>query len=105
MNLTLRCYARKCGQQWHAICTDLDVAADGASFQEAKASLAMCIELYLEGVREMPTDEQRRLLTRRAPWHVRARMAALMSWEGLRHHDSRFRGFVLQSPSPVAVSA
>ena len=42
MNLTLRCYARVCENQWHAICTDLDVAADGPSVEEAKASLAAC---------------------------------------------------------------
>ena len=105
MNLTLRCYARKCGQQWHAICTDLDIAADGTSFQDAKASLATCIDLYLEGIQEMPTHEQRRFLTRRAPWHVRTKMAVLTWWEELRSHDSRFRGFVLESPAPVPVSA
>ena len=105
MNLTLRCYAQKCGQQWHAICTDLDIATDGASFQDAKASLTTCIELYLEGIQDVPTDEQRRFLTRRAPWHVRAKMAVLTWWEGLRSHDNRFRGFVLESPAPVPVSA
>ncbi|MDE0053439.1 MAG: hypothetical protein OXT64_04180 [Gammaproteobacteria bacterium] len=105
MNLTLRCYARECDGQWYAICTDLDIAADGASFKDAKASLATCIELYLEGIQETPTDEQQRLLNRKAPWHVCARMAVLSWWEGLRRHDSGFRGFVLQPPSPVPVNA
>jgi len=76
MDLTLRCYARLRGNQWHAICTDIDVAADGASLGEAKASLATCIELYLEGNEHMPSVDRHRLLTRQAPWHIRAKMAS-----------------------------
>ena len=44
---------------------------------EVKASLATCIELYLEGVNELPAEERPRLLTRRTPWHVRAKLALM----------------------------
>ena len=101
MNLTLRCYARICGNQWHAICTDLDVAADGASLEEAKASLAACIELYLEGIEGMPADERQRILTRRAPWHVRAKMAALSFLHRQQGERATSLGFVLEPNLPV----
>lgn len=103
MDLTLQCYARLCGDQWHAICTDLDVAADGASLGEAKASLATCIELYLEGIKTMPPGDRHALLTRRAPWHVRAKMAFLSSLQRPQGDSATSLGFVLapHSPSPA----
>ena len=105
MNQALRCHARECGRQWHAICTDLDIAADGASFKDAKASLATCIELYLDGIEQLPADGQRRLLTRRAPWHVRAKMVVLTWLHSLDGDDGSSRGFVLQSGAPTPVHA
>ena len=75
--MNLQCYARPHGNQWHAICTDLDIAADGASLEEARASLAVCVELYLESAEALPAEDRRRWLTRSAPWHVRWSMALL----------------------------
>ena len=97
MTLTLRCYARRYGRVWHAICTDLDVVADGASFQDARASLQVCIELYLEGVAELPSEQQRRFLTRRSPWYVRVKMALLAALCFAHRKERRPRRFVLQS--------
>ena len=101
MNLALRCYARVCGNQWHAICTDLDVAADGASLEEAKAALAACIELYLEGIDDMPAKDRHRILTRRAPWHVRVKMALLSLLQRPQGDGATSLGFVLEPHSPV----
>ena len=95
MTLTLRCYARRYGRVWHAICTDLDIAADGASFPEARASLLACVELYLEGVTELPPDQQRQFLTRRSPWYVRLKMALLAALHFAHRGESRPRRFVL----------
>ena len=103
MNLTLRCFALAYGNQWHAICTDLDVAADGDSFDEARASLATCIELYLDGIDELPAPEQGRLLNRKSPWHVRAKMATLSWLHRLRGHNASSLGFVLESHTPIPV--
>ena len=105
MDLEFQCYTQKCGSQWHAICTDLDIAADGDSFQDARESLATCIEMYLEGIEELPTREQRRFLTRRAPWYVRTKMTVLACLDSFRGRNSGFQGFVLQSPTPVPVNA
>ena len=101
MTLTLRCYACRYGPQWHAICTDLDIAVDGPSYPNARASLADCIELYLEGVVELAPAEQRRFLTRRSPWYVRAKMAILTLSHLVRRDEERPRVFVLQSHVPA----
>ena len=74
-----RCYAYKTGGRWHGICTDLDIAIDGRSYQEIKVSLETCTEMYLDGIAELQEDERRQFLTRRAPWHIRARLA-LSAW-------------------------
>ena len=102
MDLALRCYARRNGQRWHAICTDLDIAADGESLHDAKASLAECIDLYLEAVAESPPEERPRLLARRSPWRIRAGYAGLARLSGLLDRDSRPQGFVLQSHVPAS---
>ena len=75
MTLELRCYAYRDGQGWEAICVDLDLSTFAASRDEVRASLAACIEMYLERVAELPVDEQPRFLVRRSPWHLRARLA------------------------------
>ena len=104
MILKLQCYARKCGSKWHGICTDLDIAADGASFQDAKESLTACIELHLEGIEELPTGERRRFLTRRAPWHVRTGMAALTWLDSFRSRDNPSRQKCLVWDSRIEIA-
>ena len=96
--ITFRCYAYGAGERWHGICTDLDIAVDGGSFDEVKASLETGIEMYLETVAELPAAEQPRMLKRRAPWHVRGSLA-LSAWIcRLKGASSRqARSFFLQS--------
>ena len=101
MNLALRCYAYDNGGRWEAICVDLDVATFGASLSEVKASLATCVEMYLEGVAETPPQEQRRLLARRAPWHVRVKLATMMWWSSLRTDARRSLRFTLRPHAPA----
>ena len=99
-----RCYAYGAGERWHGICTDLDIAVDGASFREVETALATCIVIYLETVAELPADEQRRFLNRRAPWRVRASLA-VSTWihrlkgAGDRHARSFFLPSHLVAPS------
>ena len=94
----LRCYAYRRGQRWHAICTDLDIAVDGGSLRATVASLETAIDMYLEGVAELPAAERRRFLTRRAPWRVRASLAV---WTWLHRvkgaGERRTRSFLLES--------
>ncbi len=95
--VNLQCYARQCGDRWHAICTDLDIAVDGSSLQEAKASLVTCVELYLEGALALSAEDKRRWLSRKAPWYVRAQMALLSVLHRLRAGGKAPLRFVLES--------
>ena len=95
--MKLRCYARQCGDQWHAICTDLDIAADGASWEEAKASLVTCVELYLQGAEALSVEDRHSWLTRKAPWHVQSQMALLSALHRLRGGGEAPVNFVLET--------
>ena len=75
----LRCYAYGSGASWEAICIDLNVAVCGNSRQEVRASLRTAVDLYLETVADLPTAEQDGFLSRRAPWHTRAKLA-IWTW-------------------------
>ena len=73
--MSFRCYAYRTDGRWHGICTDLDIAVDGRSYQEIEASLETCTEMYLDGIAELQEDDRRQFLTRRAPWHIRVWLA------------------------------
>lgn len=96
--MAFRCYAYGAGERWHGICTDLDIAVDGASLDDVETALSTCIEMYLETVAELPADEQRRFLNRRAPWRVRASLAVSMWIHRLKGAGNRHaRSFFLSS--------
>lgn len=46
--LILRCYAEREGALWFAVCLDLSLAAQGASFEEARQKLDAQIQEYLQ---------------------------------------------------------
>jgi hypothetical protein len=71
---TLRCYLSGAGDDWEAICLDLDIAVQGRSSEEAQASLAKCIRMYLERTSELPSDEQPGFLYRSVPLAARIRL-------------------------------
>ncbi len=99
-----QCYAYGTGERWHGICTDLDIAVDGASLSEIETALTTAIEMYLETVAELPADEHRDFLNRRAPWRVRASLA-VSAWihrrrgAGDRHPRAFFLPPHVVSPS------
>lgn len=97
----MRCYAYRSGPVWEAICVNFDIATFGASLDEVKASLAVCIEMYLEDVETLPTADRQRLLKRRSPWYVRAKLALMTRLSGLRGNASRFLLFSLRSRFPL----
>lgn len=105
MDQGLRCYAQRYGDAWHAICTDLDVAADGSTLVEAKAALTACVDLYLEGVARLPANQLRQAMTRRAPWHVRSRMSLLAWLQKTRGRRASSLAFVLDFPAAVPAHA
>jgi hypothetical protein len=73
---TLHCYAAGRDGQWEAICLDLDIAVQGASFEEVSSSLEKAISLYLKSVSDLPFEEQKRLLHRHAPLRLRLQFAS-----------------------------
>ena len=101
VSLTFQCYVYGSGRYWEAICVDLDIAVSGASAREAEEALGACIDMYLERVAELSPDERRRFLTRRSPWHVRARLAFMTLLQGLRGGAARSRGYTLHPHVPA----
>ena len=99
--LTLQCYAYRDGDRWEAICVDFDIATFAPNLDEVKASLATCIELFLEGVAEASPEDRRLLLRRRSPWHLRAKLAALTWFSRLRNDARHALQFTLQSSVPA----
>ena len=75
MTCTFHCYAHCDGSSWEAICVDLDIAVQGRSLREVKELLETTITSYVEDAKAEGEDVARRLLSRRSPWHVRAKLA------------------------------
>ena len=91
-----RCYAYGRGTEWQAICIDFDIAVHGFSSKEAKRSLGVGIDLFMESVADLPSGDRRRLLRRKSPWCVRAWLAsgALLSrWVAHMRRNSGFEKF------------
>ncbi len=93
MQRELRCCAYGGGTAWQAICVDLDIAVQGASFDEVRTSIATAIEIYLETVADMPAEERTAFLCRRSPWHVRVKLS-IMAWLQGLFGRQRSHGFI-----------
>lgn len=67
-DLILRCYCEEKGNVWQAFCIDLNLAAQGSSFQDSKNKLHKQIVSYLN---DALTGEDRKyaaqLLSRKSP--------------------------------------
>lgn len=67
--LMLRCYAEQVNHQWQAFCLDLNLAAQGDSFDEAEAKLKdMICEYVFDALAGEDQKYADQLLNRRAPW-------------------------------------
>lgn len=90
----LHCLALGADGAWEAVCLDLDIAAQGRSFEEASDALRRAIDLYLAHVATLSPAEQTRFLDRRVPLLVRLRFGlkaltlalAQDSAQGYQHH-------------------
>ena len=105
MTRTFRCFAFRSRETWEAICADLDVAVFGGSTKEVMSSLETCIRMHLEGVSELPPDQQDHLLARRAPWYVWAKLAMITWLAHLRGDAERALRFSVESYLPPSSSA
>lgn len=69
--LTVRCFAEKLPDgQWHAFTLELGLAAQGASFADARAKLDSMIKTYVVEAVTIDREYAAELLTRRATWQV-----------------------------------
>ena len=93
MNRRLRCFAYGRPDDWEAICVDLNIAVNGTTLEQVTESLGVCISLYLAAVADSPEEDRRRLLHRRSPWHVRAKLACWSRLPSLNGGVSRPKGF------------
>lgn len=71
---TVQCYAYGAGNDWEAICADLDIAVQGRSYDEVRALLDVAVRSYVETACQEDEANSRRLLSRHAPFWVRARL-------------------------------
>lgn len=63
----VRCYAKKAGDQWVAVCVDLCLAAQAPSFDEAKRKLDAQVQSYVIEALTVDREHASELLSRRAP--------------------------------------
>ena len=68
-----RIYAEGRPGEWEAICLDLDIAAQGPTFEAAIASLRGSVELYLEELHQLPENERQKFLNRKVPLSLRVK--------------------------------
>lgn len=88
--LILRCYAERVDGQWQAVCLDFSLAAQGDSFDEARAKLDEQIHEYVHDA--LAGDDRPHaamLLTRRAPMKFWVRYAYIAVAVALSYY---FRG-------------
>lgn len=101
----LRGYIVGNGKNWHAICLDLDIAADGGTPKEARLVLEGMVIDYLNEVRTLSADQQKKLLNRKAPFLTRLgyHFAYFVASFFNNRSDDRF-GFILHGDSFGALS-
>lgn len=80
----LLCAIEGRGEEWEAICLDLDIAVQGRSFDEVRQLLAEAVSSYfVDAAQEAPADRDR-LLARRVPARVRLGLALRIIWHTIR---------------------
>ena len=106
--LFLRCFIKKEGSQWVAVCVDINLAAQGDNSDEAKSKLESMIVSYVREAYEEDREYADQLLNRRAPLSIMAeyyfarmvtstRLARL--FESLKGNFSSFKELVPLTPA------
>jgi hypothetical protein len=78
MSKVIRCYAEGRPGAWEAICLDLDIAVQGASFDEVFNTMNAAIKDYVESLEDLPETDRARLLNRKAPLRLRLKFLWLV---------------------------
>ena len=94
--MKFKCYIYGKDSDWEAICTDLDIAVQGNSCDEAKSLLDEAIGGFLHEVEKLPVNDQKEFLTRRAPILLRISLYLQYSLFRLRKHSQNVSANVQQ---------
>lgn len=70
-----RCYAFGSEGHWQGICVDLDISVQGRDFRDVLELMGKAITTYVDDALAEGPDAAMHLLSRRAPWYVRAKLA------------------------------
>ena len=89
---SFHCYAYGHHGDVEAICVDLDIAVQGTSLSEVRRELNQAIVSYVQDALAESPEIAEALLSRRSPWHVRAKLALLTKWARLRNRRNGRRG-------------
>lgn len=93
----LRCYAKKDGDVFVAVCIDLCLAAQGETIQEAVQKLDSQIEFYVTDVMENEKEYAEQLLSRKAPLMQRLTYHMIKVWVEVLGTKDRFQGYIRSS--------
>ena len=96
---TYRCFAHGGADGWEAICVDLDIAIQGDSFDEVRDLLNHAVATYVRDAEMEAPAAREKLLKRRAPWHVVARLNINLLLSSFRR-----RAEAMQASFPVYAS-
>ena len=99
---TLRCYAEGRGDQWEAVCLDLDIAVQGDSFEAVFGDMNEAIVLYLETLQDLPEADRVRLMGRHAPLNLQLKFlwyAVLAALPATRPSDKARAEFLVPCPA------
>ena len=76
----LTCYAWGKAGDWEALCVDLDIPAQGESFEQVRDELTAAVEDFLDYAAELPEVDRQAVLSRRVPWWLRLRLFLQYRW-------------------------
>ena len=107
MKYPLECIAHGSGNEWQAICLDLDIAVQAQSLHDVTRILQEAVSTYIQDAMEQDEPTRTQLLNRSAPFSVRAAWAVRLFWATLcrrrfdRSEDKRETtvGFPVECPA------
>jgi hypothetical protein len=111
MNAPLECIAHGSGNDWQAICLDLDIAVQAQSLHEVTRILQESVSTYIQDAMEQDEPTRTQMLNRsvpfsvRAVWAIRLFMATLFRRRlDLNHKEDKREttvGFPVECPAKV----
>lgn len=103
-DLVLRCYAKRDGDQWVAVCIDLCLAAQSDSFEAARRALDQQIISYVDEALTVDRASAFELLNRKAPLSQRAEYWLIRFMHGAHLMRTRI-GSAFRTILPVHVGS